>query len=44
MPARMLGIFDEVGSLAPGKRADLLVMDDAVHIEKVILRGEIQQL
>ena len=41
-PARMLGIFDEVGSLAPGKRADLLIMDDAVHIEKVMLRGEIQ--
>ena len=41
-PARMLGIFGEVGSLAPGKRADLLIMDDAVHIEKVILRGEIQ--
>ena len=41
-PARMLGIFDEVGSLAPGKRADLLIMDDAVRIEKIILRGEIQ--
>lgn len=41
-PARMLGIFDEVGSLAPGKRANLLIMDDAVHIEKVILLGEVQ--
>ncbi len=41
-PARLLGIIDEVGTLAPGKRADLLIMDDAVRIEKIILRGEIQ--
>ena len=41
-PARLLGIIDEVGTLAPGKRADLLIMDDAVHIETIILRGEIQ--
>ena len=41
-PARMLGMFDEIGSLAPGKRANLVIMDDAVRIDTVILRGEVQ--
>ena len=40
-PARMLGIDDEVGSLEPGKRANLILIDDAVNIEKVFLRGEL---
>ena len=38
-PARLLGIDDRVGSLAPGKYANLLIMDDDVHIIQVFLRG-----
>ncbi len=39
-PARMLGIDDEVGSLEPGKRANIIIIDDMVNVEKVILEGE----
>lgn len=39
-PARLLGIDDEVGSLEPGKRANLVLIDDMVHIKSVYLDGE----
>ena len=40
-PARMLGIDDEVGTLEAGKKANLIVIDDAVHVKKVILEGDL---
>ena len=39
-PARMAGIDDEVGSIEIGKKANLLIIDDAVNILKVIFEGE----
>ncbi len=39
-PARLLGLDGEIGSLAPGKRANLIVIDDMVHVSRVILNGE----
>lgn len=39
-PARMAGLDHEVGSLEPGKKANLLLMDDMIHLHKVILEGE----
>jgi len=39
-PARLAGIADEVGSLAPGKRADVLVMSRELEVERVFLAGE----
>ena len=39
-PARMLGIDDQVGSLERGKKANLIVIDDMVHVKSVILEGE----
>lgn len=41
-PARQMGIFEECGSLAEGKRADLLLLEDAevFSIRRVMLRGE----
>ena len=38
---RMLGIDDEVGTLEAGKKANLIVIDDAVHVKKVILEGDL---
>ena len=40
-PARMLGIDGEVGSIAPGKRANLIIIDDTVRVKQVILQGEL---
>lgn len=40
-PARLLGIDDQVGSLEAGKTANLILIDDMVHVNTVILRGEI---
>jgi len=40
-PACMLGIDDRVGSLAPGKKANIIVIDDTVRVKKVFLEGEL---
>ena len=40
-PARVLGIDDRVGSLKAGKTANLILIDDMVHIKKVILQGDL---
>ena len=37
-PARLLGRGD-VGQLRPGGRADLVVLDDALHVDTVLLAG-----
>lgn len=39
-PAKMLGIYDKIGSVEVGKRANLLVLDEDVEILKVIYEGE----
>ena len=39
-PARVIGRQDEIGSIAKGKRADLLVLDDDMNIEMVIIGGK----
>ena len=33
-PARSIGIYDEVGSLTPGKRADIVLTDEELNIVK----------
>ena len=40
-PARLLGIDHRVGSLQAGKTANLIIIDDMVHIRKVILQGDL---
>lgn len=42
VPADYLGL-DSVGRLAPGKRADLIVLDDALNVTKVMWRGTWQE-
>jgi N-acetylgalactosamine-6-phosphate deacetylase len=40
-PAQMLGIDHRVGSLKPGKKANIIIIDDMVHVKKVFLEGEL---
>ncbi|MER5949640.1 N-acetylglucosamine-6-phosphate deacetylase [Streptomyces sp. NPDC001904] len=39
-PARLLGVFDTVGSLEPGKDADLVVLDEEFEVKGVMRKGE----
>ena len=39
-PAKLLGIDGEYGSIEPGKRADLIIVDDMMNVRKTILNGE----
>ena len=40
-PAEVIGIDCECGSIAPGKRADLCVMDSSLQVRKTIVEGKI---
>ena len=40
-PAQALGIDAERGSIAPGKIADLVVLDQDLNVKHVILRGKL---
>ena len=39
-PARIAGVQDEIGSIAVGKRADLLVLDKSLEVRAVFQAGE----
>ncbi|MSU46017.1 MAG: N-acetylglucosamine-6-phosphate deacetylase [Lacunisphaera sp.] len=39
-PARLLGMGDRVGSIEPGKLANLIVFDDALGIDRTYIRGQ----
>ncbi|WKD34015.1 N-acetylglucosamine-6-phosphate deacetylase [Streptomyces xanthophaeus] len=39
-PAKLIGLYDEIGSLEPGKYADLVVLDAAFDVTAVMRRGE----
>lgn len=40
-PAKQLALFDKRGSIAPGKQADLVVLDDQLRVVLTICRGKI---
>lgn len=39
--ARLLGMDDDIGSIALGKIADLVFVDDRFHVQQVMLAGEV---
>jgi N-acetylglucosamine-6-phosphate deacetylase len=40
-PAKVLNIFSEVGSLEPGKEADMVIMDKDMNVLKTIVGGRV---
>jgi N-acetylglucosamine-6-phosphate deacetylase len=38
-PARVLGLADRLGAIAPGLDADLVLLDDDLQVRRVMLRG-----
>jgi len=40
-PAKAIGMYDEIGSVEIGKKADLVFVDDRFNVKKVMLRGEL---
>lgn len=41
-PARVIGMDEEIGSVAVGKKADLVFVDDKFTIKNVLLQGVMQ--
>ncbi|MBQ1469840.1 MAG: N-acetylglucosamine-6-phosphate deacetylase [Schwartzia sp.] len=41
VPAQGLGVYDQMGSLTPGKRADITVFDGAVRVQATIVGGKL---
>jgi N-acetylglucosamine-6-phosphate deacetylase len=39
VPARVLGLDTRAGSIAPGLAADFVVLDDALQVRRVMVRG-----
>lgn len=42
-PARILGMDHEIGTIEPGKKANLVFVDDMFHVQKVMLEGFFRQ-
>ena len=40
-PATIIGVSDQKGSIEPGKDADLVVIDENVHVYLTMVRGEV---
>ncbi|RKU14218.1 N-acetylglucosamine-6-phosphate deacetylase [Candidatus Poribacteria bacterium] len=43
-PAQNFGVDDHVGSIAPDKAADIVIVDENLNVQNVILRGKVIKL
>ena len=43
VPAKAAGLDHILGSIRPGNRADLILLDDHLNVQSILLNGEIQQ-
>lgn len=39
-PARLLGIDRQLGSLAAGKRANIIALDGGLHLQQIWIQGQ----
>jgi N-acetylgalactosamine-6-phosphate deacetylase len=39
-PARLLGVDGQLGSLAPGKRANIIALDGGLHLQRIWIQGQ----
>ena len=39
-PAQLIGVYDRVGSIAPNKDADIVVLNDSCQVERTFVKGE----
>ncbi|MDO4265881.1 MAG: N-acetylglucosamine-6-phosphate deacetylase [Eubacteriales bacterium] len=42
-PAKAIGIYDKYGSIAPGKMADLVLLDQELNVKAVYVGGKLQK-
>lgn len=40
-PAKEIGIYDEYGSITPGKYANVVLLDEAFNVKAVVLKGKL---
>ena len=40
-PSKVVGMYDEIGSIAPGKDADLVFVSDCFEVKRVLVAGEV---
>jgi len=40
-PAKIMNVYDEVGSLSPGKKADILLFDEDINVSLTMIEGNV---
>ena len=42
-PAKAIGIYDTYGSITPGKKANIVLLDQDLNMKHLIFKGELQK-
>jgi len=40
-PAKIMNVYDEIGSLSPGKKADILLFDEDINVSLTMIEGNV---